>query len=49
LLLGKCESRSAQEEVCVVNPFGMAIEDLSLAHRVYQVARMRSMGVHLPR
>jgi ornithine cyclodeaminase/alanine dehydrogenase-like protein (mu-crystallin family) len=49
LILGKCESRSAPQEVCVVNPFGMAIEDLSLAHRVYQVARMRSMGVHLPR
>lgn len=49
LILGKCEGRSSDEELCVVNPFGMAIEDISLANRVYHVANMRSLGVRLPR
>ena len=49
LILGKCEGRSANDQLCVVNPFGLAIEDLSLAHRVYQVARMRSMGAEILR
>ncbi|MGZ3318610.1 MAG: ornithine cyclodeaminase family protein, partial [Isosphaeraceae bacterium] len=47
LVVGKCEGRSSDDQLCVVNPFGMAIEDLSLAHRVLQVARMRSMGAEL--
>lgn len=49
LILGKCEGRSSDEQLCVVNPFGMAIEDISLANRVYHVANMRSLGVWLPR
>jgi 2,3-diaminopropionate biosynthesis protein SbnA len=49
LVLDRCEGRSSAEQLCVVNPFGMAIEDLSLAHRVYQVARMRSLGMRIPR
>jgi ornithine cyclodeaminase/alanine dehydrogenase-like protein (mu-crystallin family) len=49
LILGTCEGRSSDEELCVVNPFGMAIEDISLANRVYHVANMRSLGIRLPR
>jgi N-[(2S)-2-amino-2-carboxyethyl]-L-glutamate dehydrogenase len=49
LVLGRCPGRASDGELCVVNPFGMAIEDISLAHRVYQVANMRSLGVNLPR
>jgi N-[(2S)-2-amino-2-carboxyethyl]-L-glutamate dehydrogenase len=49
LILGRCAGRTAEDQLCVVNPFGMAIEDVSLAHRVYQVANMRALGVNLLR
>lgn len=49
LILGACEGRSADDEICVVNPFGLAIEDIALAWRVYQVARQRGLGLLVPR
>lgn len=49
LVLGQCPGRTGNDQLCVVNPFGLAIEDLSLAHRIYQVAKMRSMGAEILR
>jgi N-[(2S)-2-amino-2-carboxyethyl]-L-glutamate dehydrogenase len=49
LVLGRCEGRSSADQICVVNPFGMAIEDIGLADRIYHVANMRSLGIQLPR
>lgn len=49
LVLGRCEGRSSPDQLCVVNPFGMAIEDICLAHRVLEAANMRSLGLSLPR
>lgn len=37
------------DEVVLVNPFGMAIEDLVVAHYVHEVARRRGLGRELPR
>jgi N-[(2S)-2-amino-2-carboxyethyl]-L-glutamate dehydrogenase len=47
LVLNRCEGRRSDDELCVVNPFGMAIEDVSLAHRVYESALRRNIGNHL--
>jgi ornithine cyclodeaminase len=49
LLLGRCEGRSSPGEVCVVNPFGLAMEDIAVAQRVYSVARQRGLGMAVPR
>jgi len=47
LLLGKCSGRLSDEDVVVVNPFGLSVEDLALARRVYQVAQQRKLGLLL--
>jgi ornithine cyclodeaminase len=36
-------------EVVIVNPFGMAIEDVLVAHRLQEVAQRRGLGLELPR
>ncbi len=36
-------------DLVLVNPFGMAIEDIMLAHHVYEIARRRGLGQELPR
>ncbi|HEY2580009.1 MAG TPA: ornithine cyclodeaminase family protein [Streptosporangiaceae bacterium] len=48
LVLGQCPGRESDNELCVVNPFGLAIEDISLAHRIYLVAKRRKIGRDLP-
>lgn len=48
LILGQCEGRGTDADICVVNPFGMAIEDVSLAYRVYQSAQRGNIGSVLP-
>lgn len=37
------------DDVVLVNPFGLAIEDLAIAGRVYDVARQRDLGTMLTR
>lgn len=37
------------DDVVLVNPFGMAIEDIVVAHYVHEVARRRGLGQELPR
>lgn len=49
LLAGKCPGRANAEQTVLVNPFGMAIEDLALAHAVYAAAVSRGLGAPLDR
>jgi ornithine cyclodeaminase len=48
LFLGKCPGRAGDDDVIVVNPFGLSIEDIAMARLVYQVARQRGLGLLLP-
>src|SRR5439155_26699515 len=43
LLAGQCSGRSDDEQVIVVNPFGLALEDIAVAHRVHAIARQRGL------
>jgi ornithine cyclodeaminase/alanine dehydrogenase-like protein (mu-crystallin family) len=49
LLGGVCPGRESDEQIMVVNPFGMAIEDLAIATSVHEVARRRRLGTLLDR
>jgi ornithine cyclodeaminase len=48
LILGHCQGRASNSELCVVNPFGLAIEDVNIAHRIYQAAKRMGIGWNLP-
>jgi ornithine cyclodeaminase/alanine dehydrogenase-like protein (mu-crystallin family) len=47
LLLGRHPGRRDPGEVVLVNPFGMAIEDLALGHLVYEFAASTGLGMWL--
>ncbi|MCF3120928.1 ornithine cyclodeaminase [Streptomyces arenae] len=49
LLSGARPGRESDDELIVVNPFGLAVEDIALAHRVFRIARHRGLGTALPR
>ena len=49
LLAGDCPGRENAEQTVLVNPFGMAIEDLALAQAVYTAAISRGLGMPLDR
>ncbi|MFE0170894.1 ornithine cyclodeaminase family protein [Streptomyces sp. NPDC059002] len=49
MLTGACPGRTGDDELIVVNPFGLAVEDIALAHRVFRVARDLGLGTVLPR
>ena len=49
LLTGACEGRRGAEEIVVVNPFGLAIEDIAVADAVYRRAREVGLGTPLRR
>ena len=49
VVVGLKPGRRYNDEVILVNPFGMAIEDVALATRVYQVALARQLGILLER
>jgi ornithine cyclodeaminase/alanine dehydrogenase-like protein (mu-crystallin family) len=49
LLAGDCPGRENVEQTVVVNPFGMAIEDLALAQAIYVAAVSRGLGTPLER
>lgn len=49
LLAGNCLGRENAGQTVLVNPFGMAIEDLALAHAIYTAAIARGLGVRLDR
>ena len=49
LVVGARPGRTRPDEVIVVNPFGLAIEDVAVAGRVYRRARERGLGMPLER
>jgi N-[(2S)-2-amino-2-carboxyethyl]-L-glutamate dehydrogenase len=49
LLAGSCQGRENAEQIVLVNPFGMAIEDLAIAQEVCLVAASRGLGTPLDR
>lgn len=48
IVLGVHPGRSTEEEIVVVNPFGLAIEDVAFAAKVYAIAKERGIGLQLP-
>lgn len=48
LALGRGRGRRFAEEIALVNPFGLAIEDLALAQIVYETALANGLGQRLP-
>lgn len=49
IILGQKAGRQNPEEIIVVNPFGLALEDIAIATRIYQKAREDQRGMTLPR
>ena len=49
LLIGARSGRSHPDEIILVNPFGLAIEDLAIARQVYQHATSVGLGTPLRR
>jgi ornithine cyclodeaminase len=49
VVLGKKAGREHADEIILVNPFGLAIEDVALASEVYRQACASNMGVFLER
>ena len=49
LVTGRRPGRRQDSDIILVNPFGLAIEDVAVAARVYQVARQRGLGHYLER
>lgn len=47
LLIGTREGRGRPDEIILVNPFGLAIEDIAVARRVHARAQMLGLGVPL--
>ena len=48
IISGRLPGRERDDEIIVVNPMGLAIEDIAVAHRVYETAKMKNLGVQLP-
>jgi ornithine cyclodeaminase len=48
VVCGRYNRPRSPDHTVIVNPFGMAIEDILIADRVYDVARRRRIGVELP-
>lgn len=49
LVIGTREGRSRPDEIILVNPFGLAIEDIAVARRVYERALDAGLGTPLDR
>jgi len=48
VVAGRHPGRTSSDQVILVNPFGLAIEDIAMARRVYDVASARGLGRILP-
>jgi ornithine cyclodeaminase/alanine dehydrogenase-like protein (mu-crystallin family) len=48
LVLGRHPGRRSLEEIVIVNPFGLAVEDIALASRIFEIASRHGIGVRLP-
>lgn len=46
---GQKAGRRHEDEIILVNPFGLAIEDIALAAHIYQAARVQGLGTWLER
>jgi ornithine cyclodeaminase len=49
ILVGREPGRASSREIILVNPFGLSIEDLAVAKRVYERAHSLGLGVWLER
>lgn len=49
VVTGGMPGRRTPEDIVVVNPFGLAIEDVALAHQVRRTAHAMGLGRELPR
>lgn len=49
LVLERMQGRRENEDIVVVNPFGLSIEDVALATRVFQIAEAECLGEVLER
>ena len=49
LVTGRFPGRTRAGQIVLVNPFGLAIEDVAIASKVFEIARGRHMGTLLPR
>jgi ornithine cyclodeaminase len=49
ILTGRAPGRRHADEIILVNPFGLSIEDLAVATRVYAAACQLQLGVYLDR
>jgi len=47
ILTGTKEGRTTKDEIIMVNPFGLSIEDVAVAASVYQIACQRGLGTFL--
>jgi ornithine cyclodeaminase/alanine dehydrogenase-like protein (mu-crystallin family) len=47
VVAGLHPGRIDQQEIVVVNPFGLAIEDIAFAARIFEIAQMRGIGTPL--
>jgi ornithine cyclodeaminase len=48
LVLGTRQGRRSPQDIILINPFGLAIEDVAVASQVYRIARQSQLGVELP-
>jgi ornithine cyclodeaminase len=49
IVTGRRPGRRSDTDIILVNPFGLAVEDVAIAAHVYQLARTRELGLHLER
>jgi hypothetical protein len=49
LLTGKREGRTRSDEIIVVNPFGLALEDLAVSQQIHRHALKNGLGTWLKR
>lgn len=49
LVVGTKQGRRTEDDIILVNPFGLAIEDIALAGHIYQLALKKRLGTYLER
>jgi ornithine cyclodeaminase len=49
LVIGHKRARKHRDDIILINPFGLAIEDVALAAKVYQIALAQGLGQKLSR
>lgn len=48
LVIGRKQARNHNDDIILINPFGLAIEDVALAGKVYEIALAHGLGQQLP-